>query len=138
MIIRIATLNDWPALEALNKIIDYGQPDHFMHEQIQLGHVLVAESENRILGYALWQVMWGNTPLLALVKVFPEFQRQGIGSALICEFETILKADGFKNYMSSTMADNNDGQVFHDKKNFQNIGLLNMHYGDEIFYKKDL
>ena len=138
MHIRLATAHDWPTLEALNKIIDYSQPASFMHEHIKLGRVLVAENNGQVVGYALWQVLWGNTPLLALVKVFPEHQKQGAGSALITAFETVIKAQGFENYMSSTMANNSDGQAFHAKKGFSSIGTLNMHYGDEIFYRKDL
>ncbi len=138
MNIRIARLNDWPSLEALNKVIDYGQPEAFMKEQIHLERVIVAETDNEILGYALWQIMWGNTPLLALVKVFPEHQQKGAGSALIDEFEKRIAGEGFKNYMSSTMADNSLGKTFHTKQGFSDIGMLNMHYGDEIFYKKDL
>jgi len=138
MKIRLATMADWPALEALNEVIDYGQPASFMHEQIDLERVLVVELEGKVIGYALWQITWGNTPLLALVKVFPEHQQKGAGTALIKAFEARIKADGFKNYMSSTMSDNSVGQAFHSKKGFSDIGTLNMHYGDEIFYKKDL
>lgn len=46
--IRTATTSDWPALEALNKIIDYGQPESFMHKQIDLKRVLVAEANDEI------------------------------------------------------------------------------------------
>lgn len=138
MHIRLATAADWGALEALNKIIDYHQPEAFMHEHIKLERVLVVELEDQVIGYALWQVIWGNTPLLALVKVFPKYQKKGAGSALITEFEARIKRDGFKNYMSSTMTNNELGQSFHVKKGFAPIGTLHMHYGDEIFYRKDL
>lgn len=136
--VRTATAADWPTLEALNKVIDYGQPKPFMLENVELGRVLVAELNNKTIGYALWQFIWGNTPLLALVKIFPEDQLKGAGKALVKEFETRINAEGFKNYISSTMSDNADGKVFHSKMGFEEIGTLNMHYGDELFYKKNL
>jgi L-amino acid N-acyltransferase YncA len=138
MKIRMATKDDWPTLEALNKVIDYSQPKPFMLENVKLGRVLVAEIGGRAIGYALWQIIWGNTPLLALVKVFPEDQLKGAGKAINREFEKRIKADGFKNYLSSTMANNPDGKVFHVQMGFTEIGTLKMHYGDELFYRKVL
>jgi len=138
MHIRTATTADWPTLEALNHVIDYEQPKPFMLESVELGRVIIAELNGKPVGYGLWQIIWGNTPLLALVKVFPEDQRQGAGSALVAEFEKRISAEGFKNYISSTMANNPDGKAFHTKMGFEEIGTLNTQYGDELFYKKDL
>ena len=138
MHIRLATAADWPALEALNAVIDYSQPEAFMHEQIKLERVLVAECKGEVIGYALWQIIWGNTPLLALVKVFPEHQKKGAGSALISAFEERIKAQSFSSYISSAMANNPLGKSFHTKKGFGEIGLLHLPTGDELFYRKNL
>lgn len=138
MKIRLATRNDWPALEKINSFIDYGNPKEFMLEQIQLNRVLVAEIQGQVIGYASWQLIWGNTPFLSLVKVLPSYQVKGAGSALIIDFEKRIKAEGFSSYISSTMENNKLGQTFHAKQGFSDIGTLKMHYGSEIFYKKDL
>ena len=70
--------------------------------------------------------------------MFPEQQGKGIGSQLLEGFEQEIKNDGFEVYMSSTMSSNDLGKAFHQKKEFSDIGTLNMHYGDEIFYHKKI
>ena len=135
---RTATDADWPYLKALNEIIVYDQPDLFMHEQVKLGRVVVAEINEKVIGYALWQIIWGNTPILALLKVFPEHQKQGAGKNLIVEIEKRIKKEGFNHYMSSSTADNQSAQIYHEKMGFKNVGTLNMWHGEEVFFKKDL
>lgn len=138
MEIRPATINDWTGIEKINAVIDYGNPKEFMLEHIQLNRVLLAEIQEEVIGYALWQIIWGNTPFLSLVKVLPSYQQKGAGSALISAFENHLKAQGFRTYISSTMSDNQLGKQFHLKKGFSDIGTLKMHYGNEIFYEKKI
>ena len=87
MNIRLATPADWPTLKKLNQVIDYSQPEAFMHESVKRQRVLVAETKNEVVGYALWQVLWGNTPVLSLLKIFPKHQRNGAGSALLAAVE---------------------------------------------------
>ena len=136
--IRTATDADWPVLEKLNKVIDYNNPKTFMLESIEAQRVLVAEVDGSVVGYALWQILWGNTPVLSLAKVFPVHQQKGVGSTLITELEERIKTAGFTHYLSSTMQENSDGQAFHSKLGFNNIGVLSMEHGEEIFYKKHL
>lgn len=138
MNIRTATTSDWPALEHINHVIDYGQPEAFMHEQVKLERVLVAEKDGTVVGYALWQFMWGNNPFFALLKVLPEFQKNGIGTQLLTAGEAAIKKAGFNSYLSSTELSNEPGQTWHDKNNFTPIGRLGMLHGEELFYKKDL
>ena len=42
MEIRKAHINDMDQIIALNKVVDYGNPDDFFKESINLGRVLVA------------------------------------------------------------------------------------------------
>jgi hypothetical protein len=49
-----------------------------------------------------------------------------------------LKTKGYKELLSSSEKVNKVGNTFHQKQGFKTIGRLNMIYGIEVFYRKDL
>lgn len=122
----------------INKIYNYGNPDDFIFQHIQLGQVLVAMKDKKVVGFLLYQYIWWNTLFLALVKVLPEYQNIWIGTSLIQKFEMDAKNKWNMNYISSTELTNANSQKFHEKLWFQQIGLLDMPHWEEIFYTKDL
>lgn len=136
--IIVATLAHLPAILEINQIINYENPEAFMRESIGSWRVKVFLEQDAVLGYSLYQTIWGNTPFLALVKVFPEHQGKGVGTQLVHEFEKNIKSQWFSSYISSTETSNILSQQFHKKLWFQEIGVLKMEHGDEIFYMKDL
>lgn len=138
MEIRKAKLEELGAIITLNKIVDYWQPDNFIKESIELWRVFVAIIEWDIVAFLLYQNIWGNTILLALLKVHSDFYSQGIGSNMLKYFESMLLGKWVTTYMSSTMLDNPRAQNFHIKNDFTDIWVLDMHYGKERFYKKNL
>lgn len=99
----------------VNKFIDYGNPDCYIHDSIKNGLVFVAIDDGKVIGFSLYQVVWGNTPLLALVKVHPNYQGKGIGTKLVEATEKKLKKEGFHSYTSSTEEKNSYSQKFHNK-----------------------
>lgn len=134
-----ATLEHLPGILEINKIIDYGNPEFFMIESIEAKRVSVCMSEDKqIVWYSLYQEIWGNTLLLALVKVLPDFQWNKIGTKLIHYFEEQAKARWHSKYLSSTELSNILSQKFHKKLWFEPIGELGMTHGKELFYKKEL
>jgi len=138
MEIRKAELSDMERIIEINNIVDYGQPDEFIKKCISNDGVLVAIKNDTIVAFLLYQNIWWNTILLALLKVHSDFYSQGIGSKLLEYFENMLRDMWISSYTSSTMQDNPWAQNFHMKNWFKNIGTLDMHYGSEIFYRKDL
>ena len=138
MEIRKAALPDLQDIVTINNIVDYGQPDDFIKKCIIDETVFVYVHKWKIIAFLLYQNVWGNTILLALLKVHSDYYSQGIGTVLLEYFENILQAQWIDRYASSTMSDNIWAQRFHNKNNFIEIGTLDMHYGSEIFYRKDL
>lgn len=135
--IQLAQINDLKEIITLNKIVDYHQPDEFMKESILAWKIFIYKDQEKIKGFLLYQDLWGNTILLSLLKVHSDFYKQWIGTSLLKYFENFLQEKGIKSYMSSTMSDNIWAQIFHEKKEFKNVWTLEMHYGNEIFYRKD-
>lgn len=116
----------------------YDHPEWFIAESIEHGRVFVAEERGIITGYLLYQILWGNTPFLSLIKVSKKFQHQGIGQLLLQFFLKEMKKLGYKKVISSAEKVNEQGQKFHHRNNFVPIGELQMLYGDELFYSKNL
>lgn len=139
MKIKSATNNDLAAIEKINRMFAdkvYSHSEDFFSEGIKGGRVLLACVGEQVVGYLIYQVIWGNTPFLALLRVLPEFRGQGVGSALLGALEEKLKKVGYSALISSSEKENPDGQSFHQKLGFENIGELEMIFGWEVFYKK--
>jgi len=133
-----ATLNHLDEVIHVNNFVDYENPDSFMKESIQWGRVFVALEWEQVVGFLLYQVIWWNTLFIALIKIHPNFQQQGIGSKLIKFFGERMKQEGYTGYISSTGDDNPWSQIFHQKVWLSHIGTLEMSFGGEVFYRKDL
>ncbi len=135
-----ATADHLSEIEAINEIIDYGNPESFMKEEIAAGRVIVAVdgAEDEVIGYGLYQVIWGNNPFLALVKVKPPHQRQKIGTNLVSEIEKKLKKEGFKKLLSSCELDNRVSVDFQKSLGFEPGGSIEMVHGWERFFIKDI
>lgn len=140
MNIRFATKNDISAIEKINTFFDteYENPSDFFLESILHNRLLVAKKKEKIIGYLVYQILWGNTPILALVRVHPDFQRKNIGQEMVLFFEEELRKKGFTEYISSHEIVNIISENFHKKLEMKCIGKLEMIYGKEKFYRKKI
>ncbi len=137
--IRLAKSGDMSGIETINSVIDYNNPKEFMAETIQARRLFVAEtSDQAIAGYGMYQVIWGNTPVVSLLKVLPEYQRQGLGSRLLLAIEQHVRDRGFDVILSSTEQINEVSTKFHLKHKYEPIGSLQMPHGQENYMSKDL
>jgi putative acetyltransferase len=95
MQIRCETLLDYPAITEVNTLAFKGENEAQLIEKIRLSDryipqlSLVAEIEGKVIGHILYSyidlVNEGTLKVLGLapIAVHPQFQKQGIGSALI-------------------------------------------------------
>ena len=58
--------------------------------------VFIAFDDKKAVGYGIYQLLWGNTPFLSLLKVIPDYQRHGIGPKILEKIEDRLKKQGYK------------------------------------------
>lgn len=138
MEIRKAELKDLQDIIVLNVIDDYGNPDIFIQDSIKNWLVWVAIVDDTIVAFSLYQIIWWNTAFHALVKVHPDYQWQGIGTALTITTENKLKKEWFNSLTSSTEESNTLARKFHEKLNYMEIWILDLPHGKEVFYRKDL
>ena len=139
--VRIAADVDLPGILKVNAFFTnpYSHTEEFFREGISFGHVLVAcTPSNDVIGYAIYEVLWGNTPFLSLVRVIPSEQGRGVGRTIMAALEKRLKDQKYPALISSSEESNASGSAYHEKMGFRSIGTLEMIYGREVFYRKDL
>lgn len=137
--IRWAEKSDKGAIDKITG--EYSKADHehgsvFFDEAIKGKRLLVAYSKNRPAGYLVYQVLWGNTPFLSLLRIMPKFQGQGLARQMLSILEEKLKSEGFEILLSSSEAGNESSHTFHEKMNFQSAGSLQISYEQEDFFIK--
>lgn len=138
--VELARESDVASILEINKsfFTEYSHDESFFREGVAAARVFIARSDDVSAGYLIYQVWWGNTPFLALLRVLPEFRGKGIGRTLLTLCEEKLKKEGYAALISSSENINLDGNAFHRTMGFEPIGTLRMIYGEENFYRKNL
>ena len=102
--------------------------------------VVIAEWNGKQVGYVRLEYLWSIVPYIALIRVLPEFQRQGVGKALLRFIETFLRDAGHDILYSSSQADEPEPQAWHRHMGFEECGFIagiNDGFG-EVFFRKSL
>lgn len=113
-------------------------PKPFFEESLQYQRVLLAYDGEFPVAYLVYQIIWGNTAFISLLKVLPEYQRKGIGTTMMRLAEERLTSLGFNSYVTSSETANQKTKQWLPSLGLTQIGELNMHHGGEIFYLKSL
>ena len=102
--------------------------------------VVVAEWNGKRVGYVRLEYLWSIVPYIALIRVLPEYRRQGVGKALFRFIETFLRNVGHDVLYSSSQADEPEPQAWHRHVGFEECGFIagiNEGVG-EVFFRKRL
>ena len=102
--------------------------------------ILIAERNGKRVGYVRLEYLWSIVPYISLIRVLPEYHRQGVGKALLRFIETFLREAGHKVLYSSSQADEPEPQAWHRHVGFEECGFIagiNEGVG-EVFFRKDL
>lgn len=139
--IEWANQSDLPSVYAINEFFsdkEYSHTKSFFEEGIVAKRLAIAFCDSKPAGYVIYQVLWGNTPFVALLRVLSVFQGKGLGKMLMEMVEEKMRSEGYAALISSSEEVNDGGKAFHEKMGFERIGTLDMIFGEEIFFKKKL
>ena len=102
--------------------------------------VVVAEWNGKRVGYVRLEYLWSIVPYIALIRVLPEYRRQGVGKALLRFIETFLREAGHDVLYSSSQADEPEPQAWHRHVGFEECGFITGINEDigEVFFRKRL
>jgi ribosomal protein S18 acetylase RimI-like enzyme len=90
-------------------------------------NILVAEIKGRITGSLRYGTK-GGVCLIERLSVCPEYQRKGIGSALLAEAERRVKEKAHKLYLETGLLEDNLA-AFYAKLGYSQEAILRKHYG---------
>lgn len=81
--------------------------------------VVLAEADGKPIGYLRIEYLWLEIPYLGVIGVDEEYQRRGVGTAMIKFLEEHLRKHGHKLLYSSSQADEPSPQMWHRKIGFE-------------------
>jgi ribosomal-protein-alanine N-acetyltransferase len=94
------------------------------------GGFLVAEVDDKVVGYVIGVMRWGATGHILSIAVDPPYQRHGVGSALMASIMDRLRAKGAKNVRLEARKSNLAAQRFYLKLGFKRQEEIPYYYED--------
>jgi N-acetylglutamate synthase-like GNAT family acetyltransferase len=132
--VRFAALADLSFLQQRSRILA-----QVMKRKVEWQEIIVAEWHGNLIGSLHLEYLWSSVPYIALIYVLPEYQRQGVGRALLRFIETFLGKQGHGALYSSSQADEPEPQAWHRQVGFEGCGIIagiNNGVGEVFFSKK--
>ncbi len=91
---------------------------------------LVAELNEKVVGYVIGVVRWGATGHVLAIAVDPPYRRHGVGSALIVNMLNRLHEKGAKEVRLEVRVSNKVAQQFYQKLGFIQREIVPGYYSD--------
>ncbi len=96
-----------------------------LKKKISDNKVIIAQSENKILGWLRFGFLWDNIPFMSLLFIDEGYRRKGIGKKLVKFWESEMKKKKHKIVMTSSQS-NEEGQHFYRKIDYVDAGSLTL------------
>ncbi len=109
--------------------------------KIQAQDVVIALWNHEVAGYLRLEYLWGKVPLIGLIRVREERQKQGLGRCLLSFTCKHLQSQGHTFLLSSSSAHEPEPQTWHRQQGFRECGILlgvNERGQSEIFFRRPL
>jgi ribosomal protein S18 acetylase RimI-like enzyme len=119
MEIRIATQNEYDHLVQL----DHHISSAMLAQKVDRGEIIVAMEKDLVTGWLRYSYFWDSIPFMNMLTVIEEHRSQGIGTQLTNYWEAMLCERGFREVLTSTLA-NERGQFLYRKLGYQDCGAL--------------
>jgi GNAT superfamily N-acetyltransferase len=131
--------------EAETRDFDFLEPHVYLRPEIlrrkiEWGEFVIAGKDSEPVGFLQLEYLWSLVPYIALIRVLPEYQRQGIGRRMLKFAEDFLRDGGHRYIYSSSQADEAEPQTWHRHVGFEECGFIaGINEGTgEIFFRKKI
>ena len=99
---------------------------------INLGEYYIAEMDGEPVGFLRYSLFWGDIPYMDMIRVNEDRRRQGVGTALLRQWEADMLACGARMLMTSSVEDELEPQAWHKSHGFQPAGRIHFCPVDEV------
>jgi ribosomal protein S18 acetylase RimI-like enzyme len=131
---RTATQHDVEWLSAQDRNISHSM----LERKISTQEILLAEEDGTPAGFLRFGFFWDCIPFMNGLWVDPDRRRAGIGRQLVNSWEERMRAQGFSQVLTSTLADGT-AQHFYRKLGYTDSGALILPGESlEIIFRKSL
>jgi GNAT superfamily N-acetyltransferase len=133
--IRFATSSDFEFLKKNCHI-----SAEIVSRKISFDEFFIAEIKDNQVGFLQLEYLWSLVPYISLIYVLSEYQRQGIGKALLKFVENFLRSQHHELIYSSSQVNEPEPQAWHRHVGFEECGIISgINHGiGEIFFRKKL
>ena len=114
--------------------------EEVLRRKIEWQELIVAEKKDIQVGFIQLEYLWSLVPFISLIKVLPNFQKQGVGKQLLEFIESFLIENKHKEIYSSSQVDEAKPQEWHRHVGFKECGMISgINEGiGEVFFRKHL
>ncbi|AZI60202.1 GNAT family N-acetyltransferase [Rhodococcus qingshengii] len=132
--IRVAAQTDLPFLREHDSHVAAEE----LASVVQRGRILIAEDNGNPIGWLRWGLFWDEIPFMNMLTVLSSNRGQGIGRALVTDWEKRMSRAGHSQVLTSTLADES-AQNFYRAMGYTDAGVLLLPAEpSEIFLRRDL
>lgn len=107
--------------------------------KIEHEELFLALAQNGPIGLLRLEYLWSKFPYIGMIRLVPEWRRQGMGTRLLAFTEAFLRKRGHEVLYSSSQADEPEPQAWHRAVGFEECGVISgINPGGigEIFFRK--
>ncbi len=117
--VLVATNADYDQLAEL----DHHVPAEVIAQKISRGEIMIARAGSTIIGWLRYGYFWDTIPFMNMLTIQESYRGQGIGTQLTTYWEQTMRARGYTEVLTSTLA-NERGQFFYRKLDYYDCGAL--------------
>lgn len=134
--IRFGTIEDLAMIAEVDSSLKQNQ----LQWKLQNNEILLAQNIEGLVGYLRLEYLWSKYPYIGLIRVRPEYQKQGIGKKMLAYLENHLKDQGLDQLFSSSQVNESEPQAWHRHMGFIECGIINaINDGiGEVFFVKNI
>lgn len=118
-------------------LIEHGLPWTWRWERVERAisasntNVAVVRERGQLLGFGIMEY-WDEDAHLVLFAVHPNYQRQGIGSAILRWLEASAAACGAIRIRLEARRDNDAGRIFYNEHGYHEINIMGRMYSGTL------
>lgn len=121
--VRFGKIADFKQVRLFDPHSEYIDPNK-IKIKLNQKEIILALSENKIVGLIKFSYFWSTRPYLDLIYVEKSFRNSGVGRELLQFLENYLVKNGYSYLFTSSEYAEKEPQAWHQRMGFKTCGIL--------------